>query len=139
MRETLLICGSLALLALTIAFGGCKKAEQKVQVDPHSVEGLVNQIMALNGYLQEGVKQKDYSYVDNRAYYLHGVVKALEEKLDAEKKQQLGGLCKEIMLAAEELDHAAGRKHEVATISSMAKLDGLLQNLNKQFGQGIKQ
>jgi hypothetical protein len=140
MREKLLICGSLALLAFGITFVGCGKREAKQpKIDPHSAEGLVVQIMALNGVLQEGVKAKDYSYVDDRAYYLQGVVQALEGKLDPGKKQQLSGLCVEIRRVAEELDHAAGRKHDVATTSSMAKLDGLLQDLNKQYHQGIKQ
>jgi hypothetical protein len=133
MRLKLLIFAEVALIVCGLALVGCKKPAQKSLFDPHSPEGLVQTILGQRDLLREGVRSKDYSYVDHHAYYLQGVAKALYAKLDPERKQQLGKLFNDVFLVAEELDHAAGRKHEPAVVASMAKLEGLLKELEAQF------
>ena len=43
----------------------------------------------------------------------------------------------EVFKVAEELDHAAGRRHEEAVVASNEKLQGLLKDVEKKF-QGPK-
>ena len=139
MRSKLLMVASLALAVSGVGLVGCKKkAAQNSRLDPHSSEGLMQQVVVQGNMLREGVKAKEFAYVDNRAHYLQGVVKALYSSLDAEKKQRLESLFNEVIKVAEELDHAAGRRHEGATVASMEKLDGLLKELQAQLGAASK-
>ena len=139
MRFSLLIVAGLAVAVCGFCLAGCRKAEQKPKLDPHSPEALVRQIMDLGTVLKEGVRVKDYAYVNDRAFYLQGLAKALNAKLDAGQKQRLDRLFNDVTRVAEELDHAAGRRHEGATIASMEKLEGLLNELDAQLGLARKQ
>jgi hypothetical protein len=130
----------LAVLVCGLCVVGCnKKAEEKPKLDPHSTEAVKLQVMALGAVLREGVNGKDFAYVADRAYYLQGVAKALHSKLDAGEQQRLGGVFNNLIRAAAELDHAAGRRHEGATVASMEKVEGLLKELEAQLGAGGKQ
>jgi len=138
MRIKLTIVASVALAVCGVTLAGCKKAEQKPPADPYSSDVVVRKIAEQGALLNDAVKQKDFAAIDNQAYYLQGMVKALYSKLDAEQKQRSGSFLDEVIKVAEELDHAAGRRHEGATVASMEKLQGLLKELEKQF-PGTKQ
>jgi len=134
-----LIVAGLALIICGPSLVGCKKAEQKAKVDPHSPEAVMRQIVELVPVLKEEVRAKDFASVNDRAYYLQGVAKALYAKLDAGEQQRLGRVFNDVTRVAEELDHAAGRRHEGATIASMEKLEGLLKELEAQLHPARKQ
>jgi hypothetical protein len=134
MRVNLLIVTGLAVAGFGLGLVGCKKAEQKSKIDPHSPEAVLRQVVDLGAVLKEGVRAKDFAYVNDRAYYLQGMAKALYAKLDAGEQQRLGRVFNDVTRVAEELDHAAGRRHEGATVASMEKLEGLLKELEAQFG-----
>lgn len=132
MRVNLLI-----LVGLAVAGGlggtGCKQSEQKAHIDPHSPEAVLRQMMDLGGVLREGVRVKDFAYVDDRAFYLQGLARALFKKLDGAQQQRLSRLFDEVIRVSEELDHAAGRRHEAAVVASFEKLERLLKDLETQF------
>lgn len=138
MRGKLWIFAGLVLLVGGWALMGCKKPAAPARLDPHSNEGLMQAIADQGALLREGVRAKDYNYVDDRAFYLQGLAKALRDKLDPERKQRLTPLFNEVIRVAEELDHAAGRRHEPATVAMMEKLDSLLKELQAQFGAAPK-
>ena len=127
---TLFVAG-LALTALGVA--GCKKANRPVQIEPHSAEGTVQKIMELGGLLSDAVKRKDFATVDEQAFYLQGLTKALYSRLDAEQNQRLKAILDEVARVAEELDHSAGRRHQEATEASMQKLQAVLNEFEAQF------
>src|SRR5207253_10266984 len=66
-----------------------KKSANQARLDPHSSEGLIQQVSQQEGLLRAAVKARDFTYIDERAYYLQGVLKALNSTLDPQKKQQL--------------------------------------------------
>jgi hypothetical protein len=133
MRVKLLIFAEVALM-VGLATVGCKKPAQQSKVDPHSPDGLVEALVRQGTLLREGVRSKDYSYVDDRAYYLQGIAKALQAKLNPEQRQRLDPLFNDVIRVAEELDHAAGRHHEGAVNASMDKLEALLKELQVKYG-----
>ena len=134
MRLNFWIVAGLAAASGGLWLVGCTKSEPKPKLDPHSPEALVQQILDLGRVLQEGVRVKDFAYVNDRAFYLQGLAKALFAGLDAERQRRLARLFNDVTRAAEELDHAAGRRHEGATVASMEKLEGLLKELEGQLG-----
>jgi len=136
-RAKLIIAASLAF-CFGVVMIGCKKEEPKARADPYSSDGVVRKIMEQGALLNDAVKAKDFASIDKQAYYLQGMIKALQSKLDAAARQRLAGYFDEVLKAAEELDHAAGRRHEAATSASMDKLQGLLKDLEMQV-QGTKQ
>jgi hypothetical protein len=138
MRAKLIIAFSLAFCLGALWSIGCKKAEQKAAADPYSSEGVLRKVMEQGALLSDAVKAKDFPSIDKQAYYLQGMIKALQSKLDAGERERLAGYFDEVLRAAEELDHAAGRRHEAATMASMEKLQGLLKDLAKHV-QGTKQ
>src|SRR5262249_14725707 len=77
--------------------------------------------------------RRDFGSIDTQAYYLQGMIKALAAKLDAKKKQRSASFFDEVIKVAEGLDHAAGRRHEEATVASNEKLQGLLKEVEKPF------
>lgn len=129
-------CAVLAVFGLSLA--GCKKADPMPQGDPFSSNIVARKIAEEGALLNDSVKQRDFASIDKQAYYLQGMIKALSSKLDAEQKQRTASFFDEMIKVAEELDHAAGRRHEEATVASNEKLQGMLKELEKQF-QGTKQ
>ena len=77
MRVKLLIVAGLAVAGFSLGVAGCKKAEQKSKIDPHSAEAVLRQIVDQCAGLREGVKTKDFAYVTDRAYVLQGLAKAI--------------------------------------------------------------
>ena len=132
MWHKLTIVAIVALAGCGLTLAGCKKADTKPQADPYSSDGVVRKVMEQGVLLGDAVKAKDFPSIDKQAYYLQGMIKALQSKLDAGQQQRLAGYFDEVIKVAEELDHAAGRRHEAATVASMAKLQGLLNDLEKQ-------
>jgi hypothetical protein len=126
-----LFVASLALTALGVA--GCKKANPPVQIDPDSAVGTVQKIMEQGVLLSDAVKRKDFATVDEQAFYLQGLAKALYSRLDAEQNQRLKAILDEVARVAEELDHSAGRRHQEATEASMQKLQAVLNEFEAQF------
>jgi len=122
---------SLVMTALVLTC--CKKAKPAVQIDPDSAAGTVQKIMEQGVLLSDAVKRKDFATVDDQAYYLQGLTKALDSRLDAEQKQRLKAILDEVARVAEELDHSAGRRHQEATEASMQKLQAVLQEFEAQF------
>src|SRR6266487_6931135 len=137
MRAKLIIVVSLAFCLGALVTIGCKKAEQKAPADPYSSDGVMRKIVEQSAVLRDAVKAKDFPSIDKQAYYLQGMIKALQSRLDAGERQRLAGYFDEVLKAAEELDHAAGRRHEAATSASKDKLQGLLKDLEMQV-QGTK-
>ena len=138
MRGKLWIFAAVVLLAGGWALLGCKKSAPPPRLDPHSSEGLLKAITDHGDLLREGVRAKDWNYVDDRAFNLQGLAKALLNTLEPERKQRLTPLFNEVIRVAEELDHAAGRRHEAASIASFEKLDSLLKQLQAQFASAPK-
>jgi len=133
MRLALTILAGAALAASGLTLAGCQKSEQKPQGDPLSSDIVAGKIAEQGALLNAAVKQRDFASIDKQAYYLQGMIKALALKLDAEQKQRSGRFFDEVIRVAEELDHAAGRRHGEATAASNEKLQGLLKELEKQF------
>jgi hypothetical protein len=104
-----------------------------VQIDPDSAVATVQKIMEQGVLLTDAVKRKDFATVDDQAYYLQGLTKALDSRLDAEQKQRLKAILDEVGRVAEELDHSAGRRHQEATEASMQKLQAVLKEFEAQF------
>jgi len=88
--------------------------------------------------LSDAVKRKDFASVDDQAFFLQGLTKALHSRLDAERQQTLKGILDEVARVAEELDHSAGRRHQEATEASMQKLQEVLKEFEAQFKAGKK-
>ena len=122
---------SLALTALVLA--GCKKANRAATIDPDSADATVQKIMEQGVLLGDVVKKKDFATVDDQAYFLQGLTKALYLRLDAEQKAKLKTSLDEVARVAEELDHSAGRRHQEATEASMEKLQAVLKEFEAQF------
>lgn len=137
MRPVILIVAGVSLAFFGLTWAGCKKADEKPQGDPFSSDNVFHKIAKQGALLNESVKQRDFGSIDTQAYYLQGMIKALGTKLDAEQKQRSASFFNEIIKVAEELDHAAGRRHEEATVASNEKLQNLLKELEKQV-QGPK-
>src|SRR6058998_2156597 len=114
-----------ATAALVLA--GCRKANRPVPIDPDSADGTVQKIMEQGVLLSDAVKKKDFATVDDQAYFLQGLTKALYLRLDPEQKQRLKASLDEVARVAEELDHSAGRRHLEASEASMEKLQAVLK------------
>src|SRR5438128_2797338 len=118
MRTKRLMVAGFTLAMCGAGLVGCKKANGGAAVaDRHSPEAVMQTMMEQATVLDEGVKRKDFAKVDEQAYYLQGVAKALYASLAPEQQGRLDGLFNEVTRTAEELDHAAGRRHEEATVA----------------------
>ena len=133
MRAKMLSLFGTSLVMTALVLTCCKKANRSVQIDPDSAAGTVQKIMEQGVLLSDAVKRKDFATVDDQAYYLQGLTKALDSRLDAEQKQRLKAILDEVARVAEELDHSAGRRHQEATEASMQKLQAVLQEFEAQF------
>jgi len=133
MRAKMLSLFGTSLVMTALGLAGCKKAKPAVQIDPDSAAGTVQKIMEQGVLLSDAVKRKDFATVDDQAYYLQGLTKALDSRLDAEQKQRLKAILEEVGRVAEELDHSAGRRHQEATETSMQKLQSVLKVFEAQF------
>ena len=83
MSVQLKIVASVALAVCGVTLAGCQKADTKPQADPYSSDGVVRKIVEQGVLLSDAVKAKDFPSIDTQAYYLQGMVKALQSKLDA--------------------------------------------------------
>ncbi len=136
MRAQLLTCLGLAVAALVLA--ACRKANPPAAINPDSADGTVQKIMEQGVLLGDAVKKKDFATVDDQAYFLQGLIKALYLRLDAEQQQKLKTILDEVARVAEELDHSAGRRHLEATEASMEKLQAVLKEFESQFRERKK-
>jgi hypothetical protein len=122
----------------SLLLAACRKANPPAKIDPDSADATVQKIMEQGGLLSDAVKRKDFASVDDQAFFLQGLTKALHSRLDAERQQTLKGILDEVARVAEELDHSAGRRHQEATEASMQKLQEVLKEFEAQFKAGKK-
>ncbi len=133
MRPKLLTLFGISLATTALALTSCKKANRPAPINPDSADGTVQKIMEQGVLLSDAVKKKDFATVDDQAYFLQGLTRALYLRLDAEQKEKLKTILDEVAQVAEELDHSAGRRHQEATEASMEKLQAVLKEFEAQF------
>ena len=133
MRVNRLIVAGLALVVCDLCLVGCKKAEQKPKIDPHSAVGILQAMEQQTKLFNDALLRKDFGYLHDYAYYFNGLVLAMHSRLDDAQKQRLRGSLEELGKLTNELDHSAGRRHAEATTATLQRLQVILGELGKGF------
>ena len=133
MRVNLVVVAGFAVAICGLCGLGCKKAEQKPKIDPHSVAGTLQAMEQQTKLFNDALLRKDFAYIHDYAYYFNGLVLAMHSRLDDAQKQRLRGSLEELGKVTNELDHSAGRRHAEATTATMQHLQAILGELGKQF------
>lgn len=121
-----------------LLLAGCKKSESTAQTNPHSLDGVMDQIIQHVGLLEDAARRKDFKYVHDYAYYVKNLAQALYSHLDDEQKAQAKQPLADILKVVNQLDAASGRKHEEATLAGTQRLQEILKDLDAQLRQGRK-
>ena len=95
---------------------------------------LVGQVKLLN----DAAARSDFKYVHDFNFYLHGLLEALNSKLNETQKQEWAATFTELQGVIDQLDASSGRKHAEATQNSMNRLSSLVSQMEKRF-QEMKQ
>jgi hypothetical protein len=139
MRVNLVIVVGLAVAVCGLCGAGCKKAEQKPKMDPHSPAGILQAMEQQVKLFNDALLRKDFAYIHDYAYYFNGMILAMHSQLDGAQKQRLRGSLEELSKLTNELDHSAGRRHAEATTATMQRLQVILGELGKQFREKQQQ
>lgn len=134
MRVNLLIVAGLSVVLCSLLCSiGCKKAEQKPKLDPHSPEGVMLRLKEQSQLFNEAAGRKDFKYIHDYTYYFTGLAQALYGKLNDAQKERLRGSFDELLNLSNQLDHASGRRHAEATEASMQRIQLVLEEMDQQF------
>ena len=113
--------------------GGHGDMDGKVKI-PDTVDGIFKAIHEHHMQLADVVKNKKLSDVHHHAFAIRDLANALPAKAASDKKKQVEGTTKSIATLAENLDKTGDAGDQPGTEANLKKLDGLVKNLETQFG-----
>jgi len=132
-----IVAGLGLVAAIGLSFTGCKKAPAPGP-DPHSAEAVMVTLVGQVKLLNDAAARSDFKYVHDFNFYLHGLLEALNSKLNATQKQDWAATFAELHGVIDQLDASSGRKHTEATQNSMNRLSAIVAQMEKRF-QEMKQ
>lgn len=113
------------------------KAEPSVLEDPafyHTAQGAHYRINELRHVLADALETDELHIIHDRMYYLEGLLDAFWKKLDSGGKDQTREVLTQMRQVAGQLDGFAGKGYAKATQTSLTKLFGLMDDLDRTYG-----
>jgi DNA polymerase/3'-5' exonuclease PolX len=139
MRKHACIASAVALLLAGLLLPACGQGRKQEQVEPHSIDGVMHQLLQHVNLLEEAAQRQDFKYVHDFAYYIKSLAQALYSNLDDAQKEQAEGPLVELLEVANRLDVTSGRRQEEATLAGTRRLQEIVKELDAQLRPGAMQ
>jgi hypothetical protein len=136
MHHHALITSAAALLLAGLLLPGCGQGRKQEQIEPHSIDGVMHQLLEHVNLLEEAAQRQDFKYVHDFAYYVKSLAQALYSNLDDAQKEQAEGPLVELLEVANRLDVTSGRRQEEATLAGTRRLQEIVKELDAQLRPG---